>query len=34
MATVDIKLPEIGEGVTEGELVNWLVKEGHKIFLN
>lgn len=23
-----IKLPELGEGVTEGELVKWLVKEG------
>tara|TARA_B100001248_G_scaffold262438_1_gene258443 strand:- start:1232 stop:2527 length:1296 start_codon:yes stop_codon:yes gene_type:complete len=31
MATVDIKLPEIGEGVTEGELVNWLVKEGDAV---
>ncbi len=27
MAT-DIKLPELGEGVTEGELVKWLVKPG------
>lgn len=27
MAT-EIKLPEIGEGVTEGELVKWLVKPG------
>lgn len=25
---MDIKLPEIGEGVTEGELVKWLVKPG------
>ena len=24
----DIKLPEIGEGVNEGELLKWLVKEG------
>ena len=27
----DIKLPEIGEGVTEGELIKWLVKEGDPI---
>src|SRR5688500_11582701 len=25
---MEIKLPEIGEGVTEGELVRWLVKPG------
>lgn len=31
MATVEIKLPEIGEGVTEGELVNWLVAVGDSI---
>lgn len=30
MAT-EIKLPEIGEGVTEGELVKWLVKPGDSI---
>ncbi len=28
MATTDVKLPELGEGVTEGELVKWLVKPG------
>ena len=28
MAVRDIHLPEIGEGVSEGELVKWLVKPG------
>lgn len=27
----DVKLPELGEGVTEGELVKWLVKPGDAI---
>ena len=27
----EVKLPEIGEGVTEGELVQWLVKEGEAV---
>ncbi|MBK7960731.1 MAG: dihydrolipoyllysine-residue acetyltransferase [Bdellovibrionales bacterium] len=27
----DIKLPELGEGVTEGELIKWLVKPGDSI---
>ena len=27
----DIKLPEIGEGINEGELLKWLVKEGDTI---
>ncbi len=31
MAKQDMRLPEIGEGVTEGELVNWLVKVGDSI---
>lgn len=31
MATQDVQLPEIGEGVTEGELVKWLVKPGDVI---
>ncbi len=30
MAT-DVKLPELGEGVTEGELVKWLVKPGEAV---
>lgn len=28
---MDVKLPELGEGVTEGELVNWLVKPGDAV---
>lgn len=31
MASKNIQLPELGEGVTEGELVRWLVKPGDKI---
>src|SRR3712207_6765020 len=31
MATKNVQLPELGEGVTEGELVKWLVKPGDKI---
>jgi pyruvate dehydrogenase E2 component (dihydrolipoamide acetyltransferase) len=30
MAT-DVKLPDVGEGVTEGELVKWLVKPGDTV---
>ena len=31
MATQNVELPEIGEGVNEGELVSWLVKPGDTI---
>lgn len=31
MATVEIRLPELGEGVTEGELVSWLVQVGDTV---
>jgi len=30
-AVQDVKLPELGEGVTEGELVKWLVKPGDSV---
>lgn len=31
MATLNVILPELGEGVTEGELVRWLVKPGDSV---
>ena len=31
MANFEFKLPDIGEGVTEGEIVNWLIQEGDSV---
>ena len=30
----EFKLPDLGEGLTEGEVVRWLVKEGDSVTLN
>ena len=30
----DFKLPDLGEGLTEAEVVRWLVQEGDTIALN
>ena len=31
MARWEFKLPDIGEGVTEGEIVSWLIKPGEMV---
>ncbi len=31
MARLDFKLPDIGEGVTEGEIVQWFVTAGDAV---
>ena len=29
--TFEFKFPDVGEGITEGEIVKWLIKEGDKV---
>ncbi|MGH2830184.1 MAG: dihydrolipoamide acetyltransferase family protein, partial [Actinomycetota bacterium] len=33
-ATKEFRLPDLGEGLTDAEIVNWLVKEGEEVALN
>ncbi|MGH2811402.1 MAG: dihydrolipoamide acetyltransferase family protein [Actinomycetota bacterium] len=34
MATREFRLPDLGEGLEDGEIVRWLVKEGDEVALN
>src|SRR5947208_10032094 len=34
METREFKLPDLGEGLTDAEIVQWLVKEGDTVTLN
>src|SRR5262245_49211811 len=34
MSKLEFKLPDIGEGVSEGEIVTWLVQEGDSLAEN
>src|SRR5918995_872782 len=34
MSQYEFKLPDIGEGVTEGEIVGWLIHEGDSVAEN
>lgn len=34
MTIKEFALPDVGEGLTEAEIVNWLVKRGDKVAVN